>query len=311
MVVDRSIAQLHAGELLSESVMERLCERAKDILASESNVVSLDAPVSVVGDLHGQFPDLLELFRIGGEPPDTNYLFLGDYVDRGAQSVETISLLICLKCKYPNRIILLRGNHESRQITHVYGFYNECIRKYNSPRIWLAVTSLFDFLPLAAVVGGSLLAVHGGLSPSINTLDQLRILNRFDEIPHEGPIADLFWSDPDPDKEGFQVSPRGAGYIFGHDVVLRFLYMNKLEHISRAHQLCMTGYQLLFKDECMSTVWSCPNYCYRFGNFASIMEVGENGDRSFNVFSQAPRSEQDLKRDEEDPQIKKPDLYFI
>jgi serine/threonine-protein phosphatase PPG1 len=309
MVIDRAIAQLHAGELLGEEIVEMICERVKDILVTESNVPSVPAPVSIVGDLHGQFPDLLELFRIGGEAPDTNYLFLGDYVDRGAQSLETISLLACLKCKYPYRITLLRGNHESRQITQVYGFYNECIRKYNSPSVWVAFTSMFDFLPLAAVVGGTLLAVHGGLSPSVNTLDQLRILNRFGEIPHEGPIADIFWSDPDPEKEGFLVSPRGAGYIFGHDVVLRFLYMNKLDHIARAHQLCMTGYQLLFKDECMSTVWSCPNYCYRFGNVASIMEVGENGERAYNVFSQAPRDPESPT--EEDPKIKKPDFYFI
>lgn len=310
MFVDEAIAQLHAGSLLSESLVELICERVTDYLALESNVKSIPCPVSIVGDLHGQFPDLLELFKIGGELPDTNYLFLGDYVDRGAQSVETICLLICLKCKYPDRITLLRGNHESRQITQVYGFYAECVRKYNSARVWAAVTSMFDYLPIAAVVGGQLLAVHGGLSPSINTLDQLRVLNRFGEIPHEGPIADIFWSDPDPEKEGFVVSPRGAGYVFGHDVVLRFLYMNKLEHITRAHQLCMTGYQLLFEDECMSTVWSCPNYCYRFGNVASILEVSDDGARSFNVFAQAPRSE-DPPTDEQDPGIKNQDLYFI
>ena len=307
MTVDQWLAQLNRGELLTELAVEYLCDQVKDILATESNVVPIPTPVSIVGDLHGQFLDLLELFQIGGHPPDTNYLFLGDYVDRGSQSVETISLLICLKLKYPSRITLLRGNHESRQITQVYGFYNECIRKYNSVRVWTAFTSLFDYLPLAAVVGGTLLAVHGGLSPSINTLDQLRILNRFNEIPHEGPIADIFWSDPDPEKEGWIVSPRGAGYIFGHDVVLRFLYVNRMEHIARAHQLCMTGYQLLFKDECMSTVWSCPNYCYRFGNVASIMEVGDGGERSYNVFSQAPRNDSD--GDPGDKQT--PDYYFI
>ncbi len=242
--VDAAIEKLHAGEQLRVELVELLCEAVKTSLADESNVKSLEAPVSVVGDLHGQFPDLLELFRVGGNPPFTNYLFLGDYVDRGAQSVETISLLVCLKLRYPNRITLLRGNHESRQITQVYGFYAECLRKYASPRVWIAFTAMFDFLPIAAVIGGRILAVHGGLSPSINTLDQLRILDRFAEIPHDGPIADMYWSDPDPEKEGFVVSPRGAGYVFGHDVVLRFLYVNKLEHIARAHQLCMTGYQL-------------------------------------------------------------------
>jgi serine/threonine-protein phosphatase PPG1 len=289
--VDESIEKLMLGELLDEALIEILCNRVKDVLAKESNVKNIDPPVSVVGDIHGQFFDLLEMFKIGGELPHTNYLFLGDYVDRGSHSVETISLLVCLKLRYPDRITLLRGNHESRQITQVYGFYAECLRKYSSPRVWTAITGMFDFLPIAAVVGGRVLAVHGGLSPSVNVLDQLRILNRFGEIPHDGPIADIMWSDPDSEKEGFSVSPRGAGYVFGHDVVLKFLWMNKLDHVCRAHQLCMTGYQLLFKDECMSTVWSAPNYCYRFNNVASVLEIDDTGNRHYNVFTQAPAEE--------------------
>ena len=308
--VEYAISRLHAGEILEESLLCILCERVKHVFASESNVKLVDSPVSIVGDLHGQFYDLLEIFKVGGEPPETNYLFLGDYVDRGSHSVETISLLICLKLRFPSRITLLRGNHESRQITQVYGFYAECLRKYANPNVWTSITNMFDFLPLAAVVGGSVLAVHGGLSPSLNVLDQLRILNRFADIPHEGPIADIMWSDPDAEKEGFSVSPRGAGYIFGHDVVLKFLHLNKLQHICRAHQLCMTGFQTLFKDECMSTVWSAPNYCYRFGNVASILEISQNGQKNFNVFSQAPLDQQAAIQNETTC-TKQSDLYFI
>ncbi|OLP81726.1 putative serine/threonine-protein phosphatase 2A catalytic subunit B [Symbiodinium microadriaticum] len=138
-------------------------------------------------------------------------------------------------------------------------------------------------------IGGSLLAVHGGLSPSIHHLDQIRLLDRFSEIPHDGPLADLMWSDPDPDKTGFVISPRGAGYVFGQDVAEKFLHVNQLSHIVRAHQLCMSGYQVLF-DDTLSTVWSAPNYCYRFGNIASILEVSEEGSRFFNVFGPAPES---------------------
>lgn len=307
--VDVAIGKLLSGELLDEFLVEMFCERVKHEFAKESNVKTISPPVSVVGDLHGQFFDLIEMFKIGGDIPFTNYLFLGDYVDRGSHSVETISLLVCLKLRYPDRVTLLRGNHESRQITQVYGFYAECVRKYSSIRVWTAITNMFDFLPIGAVIGGgrNVLGVHGGLSPSINTIDQLRILNRFGDIPHEGPIADLMWSDPDPEKEGFLVSPRGAGYVFGHDVVLQFLHLNKLEHICRAHQLCMTGYQLLFKDECMSTVWSAPNYCYRFGNVASIMEIDESGNRTYNVFSKAPMQERVLDK----TAVSKDDLYFL
>lgn len=307
--LDACIEKLLEGDILAEELVVLLCERLKDILADEKNVKSLSGPVSVVGDIHGQLFDLIELFRVGGSPPDTNYLFLGDYVDRGSHSVETISLLMCLKIRYPDRITLLRGNHESRQITQVYGFYQECVRKYTSPKVWTAITNAFDFLPIAAVVNNNILAVHGGLSPSIDTLDQLRILNRFAEIPREGPISDIMWSDPDSEKEGFSISPRGAGYVFGHDVVLKFLWFNKLEHICRAHQLCMTGYQLLFEDECMSTVWSAPNYCYRFGNVASIMEIDELNEREYNVFQQAPESERSSLCT--GAQVEKKDLYFI
>jgi serine/threonine-protein phosphatase PPG1 len=311
--LDEAISILMRGEFLDEDVVEIICNRAKTAFTKESNVKSIDPPVSVVGDIHGQFFDLLEMFKVAGELPHTNYLFLGDYVDRGSHSVETISLLLCLKLRYPERVTLLRGNHESRQITQVYGFYTECIRKYNSPRAWTAITDTFDFLPIAAVVAGRIFAVHGGLSPSVNVLDQLRILNRFGEIPHDGPIADIMWSDPDSEREGFSVSPRGAGYVFGHDVVLKFLWLNNLEHICRAHQLCMTGYQLLFKDESMSTVWSAPNYCFRFNNVASVLEIDERGERNYNVFTQAPSDErpQQTPMLESEEGTRSPDLYFI
>eukprot|EP00003_Mantamonas_plastica_P031503 TRINITY_DN823_c0_g2_i2.p1 TRINITY_DN823_c0_g2~~TRINITY_DN823_c0_g2_i2.p1 ORF type:complete len:281 (-),score=74.71 TRINITY_DN823_c0_g2_i2:728-1570(-) len=264
----------------------------KELLIYESNVKHISAPVTVVGDVHGQFYDLLELFRVGGECPDTNYLFLGDYVDRGYYSIETISLLICLKIRYPDRITLLRGNHESRQITQVYGFYGECMRKYGNANVWKYFTDMFDYLTTAAVISDKIFAVHGGLSPSIHTFDQIRVMDRFQEIPHEGPLTDLVWSDPEPTKEGFSLSPRGAGYYFGQDVVNKFCKVNQVEHIVRAHQLCMDGYQVLWDDR-LSTVWSAPNYCYRCGNVAALMEIDDEGNRFCNTFTEAPESERE------------------
>ncbi|MCJ1312258.1 putative serine/threonine protein phosphatase [Agyrium rufum] len=288
--LDECIQRLYNKELLAESVVEAICAKAKELLMRESNVVHVLAPVTVVGDIHGQFYDLIEIFRIGGYPPDTNYLFLGDYVDRGLYSVETISLLVCLKLRYPNRITLIRGNHESRGVTQSYGFYTECSRKYGNANVWHYFTDMFDYLTLSVVINDQIFCVHGGLSPSIHSIDQIKIIDRFREIPHEGPMADLVWSDPDAEKHEFSLSPRGAGYTFGAQVVRKFLSFNGQNHILRAHQLCMEGYQVLF-DDLLSTVWSAPNYCYRCGNMASVLEVGENEERVFNIFDAAPENE--------------------
>jgi serine/threonine-protein phosphatase 2A catalytic subunit len=160
---------------------------------------------------------LLELFKIGGQPPDTNYLFMGDYVDRGYYSVETVCLLFALKIRFNSRITILRGNHEVRQITQVYGFYDECLRKYGNTKVWEYFTELFDYLPLTAVVDNSILCMHGGLSPSIDKLDQIKQIDRVQEVPHEGPQCDLLWSDPD-ERVGWAISHRGAGYQFGSDI---------------------------------------------------------------------------------------------
>lgn len=201
--------------------------------------------------------------------------------------METVTLLVCLKVRYPNRITILRGNHESKQITQVYGFYDECLRKYGNANVWLEFTSLFDYLPLTAVVEGNIFCLHGGLSPSIDTLDQIKQLDRIMEVPHEGPICDLLWSDPD-DRCGWGISPRGAGYSFGQDISEQFNHSNDLKLIARAHQLVMNGYNWSH-DRNIITVFSAPNYCYRCGNEAAIMEVDEFMKYTFLQFNPAPK----------------------
>ncbi|KAK1315311.1 Serine/threonine-protein phosphatase PP2A-3 catalytic subunit [Acorus calamus] len=260
------------------------------------------SPVTICGDIHGQFHDLAELFRIGGKCPDTNYLFMGDYVDRGYYSVETVTLLVALKVRYSQRITILRGNHESRQITQVYGFYDECLRKYGNANVWKIFTDLFDYFPLTALVESEIFCLHGGLSPSIETLDNIRNFDRVQEVPHEGPMCDLLWSDPD-DRCGWGISPRGAGYTFGQDISEQFNHTNNLKLIARAHQLVMEGFNWGHEQKVV-TIFSAPNYCYRCGNMASILEVDDCKGHTFIQFEPAPR------RGEPDVTRRTPD-YFL
>ena len=289
--LDQILANLMDYKLPSESEIEQLCSKVKEILIEESNIQKIKSPVTICGDIHGQFEDLIELFRIGGDCPEINYIFLGDYVDRGFRSVETFLYLIGLKLKYPDRITLIRGNHESRQITQVYGFYDECNKKFGTLNVWRYCTDLFDYLTLSALVDDKIFCVHGGISPKIKKLDDIRLIDRKQEPPHEGPMCDMMWSDPD-DIKGWSFSHRGAGYLFGQNVFEEFLERNDLSYVVRAHQLVMEGYKMQFNDKII-TVWSAPNYIYRCGNIASIMELDENLQKIFKVFESAPLENDD------------------
>lgn len=132
-------------------------------------------------------------------------------------------LMFTLKVRYPDRIILLRGNHESRQITQTYGFYDECLRKYGSIDIWKLIMDVFDFLTLSCVIDGNIFCVHGGISPAIATIDELRKIKRTEEVPHEGPICDLLWSDPDKEVSNWEINSRGAGYLFGEKAITKVI----------------------------------------------------------------------------------------
>ncbi|KDO33059.1 hypothetical protein SPRG_01874 [Saprolegnia parasitica CBS 223.65] len=276
--------RLANSQPLDVTSLLRLLAMAKEHLANQPTLLDLPAPITICGDIHGQFADLLTLMSLDiGQ----RMLFLGDFVDRGSHSVETISFLLVRMVRFPDSTFLIRGNHESRQTTSVYGFQTECSKKYDGDqRVYKAFMDVFDYLPLGAIVNKQLMAIHGGLSPAIHYVDQIRMINRVMEIPSDGPFADLVWSDPEPKSNGFHLSPRGAGYMFGADIVEKFLHINDLQHISRAHQLCMEGYQVLFRDT-FSTIWSAPNYCYRFGNLASVMCVDDNLERTFKIFQAA------------------------
>ncbi|PPD90728.1 hypothetical protein GOBAR_DD12345 [Gossypium barbadense] len=293
------------------SKVRALCDKAKEILMDESNVQPVKSPVTICGDIHGQFHDLAELFRIGGKCPDTNYLFMGDYVDRGYYSVETVTLLVALKVRYPQRITILRGNHESRQITQVYGFYDECLRKYGSANVWKIFTDLFDYFPLTA------LDINLGVPQILEILSTMWLNLKFSVsmVDCRHPLKPwITYVISIVSKKSLMRVPCViycglirmivvVGVFLQGDISEQFNHTNNLKLIARAHQLVMEGYNWGHEQKVV-TIFSAPNYCYRCGNMASILEVDDCKGHTFIQFEPAPR------RGEPDVTRRTPD-YFL
>ncbi|GAB2218693.1 hypothetical protein Droror1_Dr00001920 [Drosera rotundifolia] len=259
---------------LSEGEIRQLCVNARTIFLSQPNLLDLHAPIRICGDIHGQYQDLLRLFESGGFPPEANYLFLGDYVDRGKQSLETICLLLAYKIRYPDKIYLLRGNHEDAKINRIYGFYDECKRRFNV-RLWKIFTDCFNCLPVAALIDNKIICMHGGLSPELQNVKQIEEIERpTDGIPDGGLLCDLLWSDPDPKSQGWADSDRGVSCTFGPDVVAEFLDNNDLDLICRGHQVVEDGFEF-FARKRLVTIFSAPNYGGEFDNAGALLIVGE------------------------------------
>ncbi|ESQ32222.1 hypothetical protein EUTSA_v10004612mg [Eutrema salsugineum] len=292
-VLDDIIRRLLEGKggkqvQLSESEIRQLCFNARQIFLSQPNLVELHAPIRICGDIHGQYQDLLRLFEYGGYPPSANFLFLGDYVDRGKQSLETICLLLAYKIRYPSKIYLLRGNHEDAKINRIYGFYDECKRRFNV-RLWKVFTDCFNCLPVAALIDDKILCMHGGLSPELDNLNQIREIQRPTEIPDSGLLCDLLWSDPDQKIEGWADSDRGISCTFGADKVAEFLDKNDLDLICRGHQVVEDGYEFFAKRR-LVTIFSAPNYGGEFDNAGALLSVDESLVCSFEIMKPAPAS---------------------
>eukprot|EP00833_Pecoramyces_ruminatium_P006016 jgi/Orpsp1_1/1180048/evm.model.c7180000071964.1 len=258
----------------------KLCVHAREIFLNQPVLIELNPKPSLViaGDVHGQYSDLLRIFDRMGHPPKSNYLFMGDYVDRGKKSLETILLLLAYKVKYPENFFLLRGNHECASINRVYGFYDECKRRANL-KVWKTFTDLFNCLPVAAVVAGKIFCVHGGLSPSLHTMDDILKIKRPTDVPEFDLLNDLLWSDP---SETAQDCERGVSYCFGKSVVQEFLTRNDFDLVCRAHMVVEDGYEF-FGNRILVTVFSAPNYCGEFDNNGAVMLVNEDLLCSFEI----------------------------
>ena len=273
---------------LAEADIKFLITKTKKILLSQPIFLELESPITVCGDIHGQYPDLLKLFELGGFPPDKNYIFMGDYVDRGKQSIECICLLLCYKIKYDENFFILRGNHECGSINRIYGFFDECKRRYNV-KLWKSFVDLFNYLPIAASIDDKIFIVHGGLSPELKTVDQIQKIMRPTDVPEEGLLCDILWSDPDENASGWGANDRGVSVTFNEKVLKNFLEKNELDLLCRAHQVVEDGYEF-FGNRSLVTVFSAPNYCGEFDNSGAIMEVDEELMCSFKVMKGEPKA---------------------
>jgi len=268
-------------KLPTEAEVKKICQLAGEVFLAQDSALSLEAPIKLVGDIHGQFHDLLRLFGYGGFPPESNYLFLGDYVDRGHQSLEVIVLLLAYKIKYPENFFMLRGNHECAAITRIYGFYDECKRRYNI-KMWKTFCEVFNKLPFVAIIDDKIFCVHGGLSPDLQSMEQLRQIKRPTDVPDTGMICDFLWADPDKDVAGWAENDRGVSYLFGPDVVEKFLKKHDLDLVVRAHQVVEDGFEFFAKRQ-LITLFSAPNYCGEFDNAGAMMTIDETLMCSFKV----------------------------
>eukprot|EP00291_Cryptomonas_curvata_P030224 CAMPEP_0172211722 /NCGR_PEP_ID=MMETSP1050-20130122/36569_1 /TAXON_ID=233186 /ORGANISM="Cryptomonas curvata, Strain CCAP979/52" /LENGTH=483 /DNA_ID=CAMNT_0012892223 /DNA_START=6 /DNA_END=1455 /DNA_ORIENTATION=+ len=279
------IAHFKAEKRLHAKYALQILLQVLEVLKSEETVVDVPVPdgehvnvcgdehVNVCGDVHGQFYDLCNIFETAGKPSEKNpFLFNGDFVDRGSFGVETVLLLFAYKVLYPNHMHLNRGNHETVNMNKMYGFEGEIKAKYKEVELMPLLTDIFQWLPLAHVIGGKVLVLHGGLfSKDETTLNDVRKIQRHQEPPDEGPMTELLWSDPGSLK-GRQASKRGVGVAFGPDVAERFLGANGLDLLIRSHECKDEGYEVEHGGKTI-TVFSAPNYCDQMGNKGAVIRL--------------------------------------
>ncbi|CUM66092.1 uncharacterized protein PRCAT00003746001 [Priceomyces carsonii] len=283
---------------LHENQAIRILRDATDMLKEEPNLLEVPAPVTVCGDVHGQYFDLMKLFEVGGDPSNTAYLFLGDYVDRGSFSIECLLYLYALKLNYPDTFWMLRGNHECRHLTEYFTFKSECLHKY-SPDIYEECVTSFNALPLAAIMNKQFFCVHGGLSPDLRSLSDLIKLDRFKEPPTKGLMCDLLWADPveeyddnNMDQTFVKNTVRGCSYAFTYKAACQFLEKTGLLSIIRAHEAQDAGYRMYKRTKTMGfpsllTMFSAPNYLDTYNNKAAVLKY-ENNVMNIRQFNSSP-----------------------
>lgn len=254
-----------------------ICEEAIEVFKRKSCLVKISGKFIIVGDIHGSIMDLLRIFRVFGRPPQTRYLFLGDYVDRGSFSVPVICLLFSLMIMHPDDVFLLRGNHEFSIVNQSYGFLAECRERFGTVSPWVKINEAFDYCPLAALLNNEVFAVHGGISPGVvdvNSISDIQLpLSTFSQRPY---VADLVWADPSNETKCFKDNVRGTGVCFGETAIERFMERSKIRLIVRGHQCIIDGFEF-FADNRVVTLFSCANYRHSDKNKVGVMEIDKEG----------------------------------
>jgi len=266
---------------LSFNQIRKLLRDAERFLDTEPNLLEIPSKAFVVGDIHGQFYDLISILDTFNLKRDV-LVFLGDYVDRGVFSTETYLYLMLLKAHYPCNIYLLRGNHESEKMTSYFTMKHECISKY-SIDIYNRIVESFKHLPLAAIIQKEVYCAHGGISPHLNAVHDINKIDRFKEVEYKGLMCDVLWSDPHPNYEDCSMAwesnhRRRCSVFYGYLHVANFLAKNRLKMIVRGHEVQENGYKEFKKHQktpSVMTVFSAPNYCDIYNNKGAIIEYDQ------------------------------------
>lgn len=268
---------------LSEMELTELCNVIPDIFLEDSIIVDLDlsTPLYVIGDLFGQFGDLLRMFKLLGHPPDARFLFLGNYVDRGNRSIETLAYIYALKLKFPKHVYILRGNHECQYVAEDYGFYKECTSRFTA-KLWPIVIRTFNYLPVIAIIEEKVFCCHSGMSPNIQLKD-ISSLHKFRFYLEKGIsrpvettanvlVTHYTWSLPDPDIKDWDENPAGLGYLYGPSVVEDFCQKVGIQFIIRSNEYLEKGYEYSFSGKLLS-IFSAPNYLGTFPNDGALVQL--------------------------------------
>ncbi|OHS94669.1 Ser/Thr protein phosphatase [Tritrichomonas foetus] len=289
----------------NKNFLYSLCDRVTYLFSIDPVVLELTSPIVTVGDLHGHYLDLIRIIQACGHPSNTKYIFLGDIVDRGEFSFETILLIFLMKACYPLNIFLIRGNHEFDGLCSKYGFFNEIHLEYCDKRIYYAFTNVFAQIPIAAIIDHVTICVHGGIGPELSDINKLKNVNRPIENFNQNLTGPLFWSDPSPTVTDFKPSPRGTGYLFGHNALLDFLEASQAVRIVRGHECIKEGYSTLFEERVV-TIFSASNYCGTLNNESAILLMSPDGEDEVKRFPPLPylkrcyanfRKEQEIKNE--------------